>query len=308
MADISIIIPSYNRLWSLPKAIESCFEPGLAIEVIVVDDGSTDGTAEWLAQQSNITCLSQAHSGKDWAVNKGLSAASGKYIRFLDSDDWILPGSTGALYRHAEKNGLDVTCAGYLLVNETGETIGETPWTVCDDFLAQQLGECDSSHYSAYLFRKTFIGDVPHRQEYGAYDDRQFIIEVALKAPKTGFIQSPALAHRVHDQPRLQKAAGLLQAYHHQAYLNIFQNAASILQKRGQLTKRYKKAICNKIWPLAHWLGNFHPADGQFVYKWVYELLPDFVPDQDAKLHYWYQTLGYKNTEFLLKLKRWTGL
>src|SRR5437764_527122 len=152
MIDVSIIKPTYNRLWSLPKAVESCKEPLLNIEIIVIDDGSTDGTSAWLATQAGIIIIAQKNQGKDWAVNKGFAVAKGKYIRFLDSDDWLLPGSTGELFACAEKNHLDITCAGYQLF-EDEQLVKEIKWTVCDDFLAQQLGECDSSHYSAYLFR-----------------------------------------------------------------------------------------------------------------------------------------------------------
>ena len=50
MIDISIVIPTYNRLWSLPKAVQSCLTMAAKVEVIVVDNGSTDGTWEWLSQ------------------------------------------------------------------------------------------------------------------------------------------------------------------------------------------------------------------------------------------------------------------
>ena len=45
---VSIIIPTYNRLWALTKAVDSCFSEGCKVEVVVIDDGSTDGTAELL--------------------------------------------------------------------------------------------------------------------------------------------------------------------------------------------------------------------------------------------------------------------
>lgn len=59
MIDISIIIPTYNRLWSLPRAIESCREASCSVEIIVIDDGSTDGTWQWLQQQDGLISLKQ---------------------------------------------------------------------------------------------------------------------------------------------------------------------------------------------------------------------------------------------------------
>src|SRR3569623_492396 len=109
MIDVSIIIPAYNRLWSLPRAIKSCFDSGLNIQVIIVDDGSTDDTWEWLKQQDNITIIHQENLGKDWAVNNGFAAAKGKNIRYLDSDYWLLPYSTDKLFEEAGHRDCDVT-------------------------------------------------------------------------------------------------------------------------------------------------------------------------------------------------------
>ncbi|GGH15266.1 glycosyltransferase family 2 protein [Mucilaginibacter phyllosphaerae] len=302
--DISIIIPSYNRLWSLPKAISSCHETALNIEVIVIDDGSTDGTWNWLAKQQNIVALRQDNMGKDWAVNKGFSIAKGKYIRFLDSDDWLLPGSSLSLFTLSEKNQLDIACAGYQLFDEQEQFIKEISWTICDDFLAQQLGECESSHYSAYLFKKEFIQAIPHRQEFGALDDRQFVIEAALNQPKTDFIPMPTLAHRVHQKQRLQNATGLQISANHLAQLTIYKRSIARLSTKGILTQRYKNAVCNTLWHLSHWIAKTHLADGREVYDWVYELNPNFKPTENLGIARLYKHFGFTMSEKLLKLRR----
>lgn len=306
--DVSIIIPAYNRLWSLPKAIDSCRQTALTIEIIVIDDGSTDGTWQWLLQQKDIVSLLQENQGKDWAVNAGFSIAKGKYIRFLDSDDWVLANSTDRLFAKAEAEQLDIVCAGYQIYNEEEQFISHVDWTVCDDFLSQQLGECDSSHYSAYLFRKNFIQSVPHRQEFGGVDDRQFVIEAALKSPKTGYIDSPALAHRMHKKERLQKISGLQKAAYHLAYYNIFDKALQVLAAKGELTQRRKKAVCNNLWHLAHWMADTDINNAHKVYQWVYALNPEFVPGNNQSLAALYKKLGFVITERLLKLKRNIGI
>ena len=80
--DVSIIIPSRNRLWSLPRAIESCRSSTLQIQIIVIDDGSTDGTAEWLKTEGDLEVLQGQGWGKPWGVNKALSLARGTYLRY----------------------------------------------------------------------------------------------------------------------------------------------------------------------------------------------------------------------------------
>ena len=59
MTDLSIIIPTYNRLWALPKAVDSCFSEGCKVEIVVVDDGSTDGTWEWLQNRKDVVSIRQ---------------------------------------------------------------------------------------------------------------------------------------------------------------------------------------------------------------------------------------------------------
>lgn len=302
--DVSIIIPTYNRLWSLPKAIQSCREGSLNIEIIVVDDGSTDGTWDWLSQQENIIALRQDNMGKDWAVNAGFAIAKGKYIRFLDSDDWFPPHSTDELFIEAERNALDIVCAGYQYFNEDESFIKESPWVVCDDFLAQQLGECDSSHYSAYLFRKAFIQNIPHRQEYGALDDRKFVIECAIKQPRTGYINMPTLAHRIHAQTRLQVTNGLQESANHLARLNIYKKSFDVLAANGELTQRRKNAACNILWHLAHWVAKSHIKNGEEIYNWVYQLNPEFLPTENLGINRLYKTIGFVKTEKLLRLRR----
>jgi len=302
--DVSIIIPTYNRLWSLPKAVNSCYDTSLNIELIVIDDGSTDGTWEWLARQENIVTIRQDNMGKDWAVNKGFSIAKGKYIRFLDSDDWLLSKSTDKLFHEAEKNNLDITCAGYHVYNEDETFIKEINWTLCDDFLAQQLGECDSSHYSAYLFKKEFINDIPHRQEYGVLDDRAFIIEAAMKQPETGYITTPALAHRLHQKARLQNASGLQECANHLARYKLYKKCFNALATTGALTQRRKNAACNTLWHLAHWGAKSHLRDAEEIYNWVYELNPQFLPSENLSIARLYKSIGFLNTERLLRIGR----
>src|SRR4029077_17484769 len=109
----SIIIPTYNRLWALPKAVESCSSLGCTVEVIVVDDGSTDGTWEWLQGRKDVVSIRRNNWGKDWAVVAGMASANGEYIRFLDSDDWLKPQANLEQLMQARQANADVVVAGY---------------------------------------------------------------------------------------------------------------------------------------------------------------------------------------------------
>jgi len=88
---VSVVIPLYNRADSIANAIHSALTQTLPIqEVIVVDDGSTDGSAAAVEaiDDPRIRCIQQQNGGAGSARNRGLEVASGDWIAFLDSDDW----------------------------------------------------------------------------------------------------------------------------------------------------------------------------------------------------------------------------
>ncbi len=91
MAKISIIIPTYNCVEYLPKAVESVFsQTHQDIEVIVVDDNSTDNTSSYLnsISDSRMQIITTSGLGASGARNLGINRASGDYIAFLDADDY----------------------------------------------------------------------------------------------------------------------------------------------------------------------------------------------------------------------------
>lgn len=90
---VTAIIPTYNRAWAIIRALDSVLEQTYpALEIIVVDDGSTDNTAEVLAPYlEKITLLSTNNSGVSAARNVGIKKSTGKFVAFLDSDDQWTP-------------------------------------------------------------------------------------------------------------------------------------------------------------------------------------------------------------------------
>lgn len=91
---LAVVIPTYNRAHTLARALDSVLAQTLpAAEIIVVDDGSQDGTGELLRQRyPGVTVLRQSNSGVSRARNRGVAAARFDWIAFLDSDDAWLPG------------------------------------------------------------------------------------------------------------------------------------------------------------------------------------------------------------------------
>lgn len=111
----SIIVPVYNVAKYLKTCLDSLIQQTLKdIEIICIDDGSTDGSLEILeqyaAKDKRIIIIKQPNSGQGTARNKGLKIARGKYIQFLDSDDFYELNCCEILYKTMEKTNVDVTC------------------------------------------------------------------------------------------------------------------------------------------------------------------------------------------------------
>lgn len=93
MPRASVVIPAYNAAQFICRAIDSALAQKLQdVEIIVVDDGSTDNTADVVSRyQDRVLYVRQEHRERSAARNHGITLATGKYIAFLDADDWWLP-------------------------------------------------------------------------------------------------------------------------------------------------------------------------------------------------------------------------
>lgn len=113
MPKVSVLIPVYNVEPYLRKCLDSVVNQTLKdIEIICVDDGSTDGSPEILeeyaASDPRIRIIHQQNSGLSMARNAGIPEATGEYIHFLDSDDFILLNAYERLYLEASQKDLDI--------------------------------------------------------------------------------------------------------------------------------------------------------------------------------------------------------
>ena len=124
----SVIIPVYNTAAYLAACLDSVFaQTQDAFEVICVDDGSTDGSLDVLgayaAQHPNMTVLEQDHAMQGAARNRGLAAARGEYVYFLDSDDIMEPQLLETCHATCEEFGLDVVAFDSQAFEDRGGTM-----------------------------------------------------------------------------------------------------------------------------------------------------------------------------------------
>jgi len=305
MTDVSVIIPAYNRLWCLPRAIESCRNTACTTEIIVIDDGSTDGTWEWLNAQPDIIVLKQENQGQTYAINNGVGNATGKYIRFLDSDDFLSPGTIDKQYQKAEETSSDLV---YSKVNNYDEQTGKItdfpdmePWT---DFLEVQLGSGYGSHFLGMLFRTEWVKKIPRRPDFAFREDRVFLLEYGLFEPKLAFVEGCAGYWVIHKGQMQGNYSGWKAQVTNWQHIHIYKKILTELDRKGKLTTARKKAATTVLWPLSHWIARDYLNEATAIIKWIFELDPDFQIPEKGTLGMLYKRIGFKRTEQLLQIRR----
>jgi glycosyltransferase involved in cell wall biosynthesis len=157
---ISVVLATYDRAATLQRAIDSVLRQTLADwELIVVDDGSTDGTAELLAgiiDRRVIVCRHETNRGTAAAKNTGFDHIRGEWATTLDSDDEMVPEALQVMLECAERTGATaITCNG--LDWATGKMTGAG--RTSDGWItARETAQCRGDHWG--LTRTSLLGDL----------------------------------------------------------------------------------------------------------------------------------------------------
>lgn len=128
MERVSIIVPVYNVKDYLERAVESLMiQTYRNIEIILIDDGSSDGSSEicdkFKKKDERIKVLHKKNEGVSVARNIGLKYSTGGMITFLDSDDYAEPSMIMTLVQSMKQNNADIVCCGYNLVDVQGKKL-----------------------------------------------------------------------------------------------------------------------------------------------------------------------------------------
>jgi glycosyltransferase involved in cell wall biosynthesis len=119
---VSIVTPSYNSSAWLKLCIASVADQGIEVEHIVQDSCSTDGTQDWLAQDTRVTSFIEKDSGMYDAINRGLRHTTGDVLAYLNCDEQYLPGALKSVtdYFHSHPN-IDVVFGDCIIVDQNGD-------------------------------------------------------------------------------------------------------------------------------------------------------------------------------------------
>ena len=207
MKKISVIVPVYNTKEELIPCLKSiCSQTYKELEIICVDDGSTDGSGqvvdEFAEKDKRIVVFHQKNGGEGNARNQGLAMATGDYLAFCDCDDWIGQGMYENLARALEKDNLDLAASGWYRVTgpsflEMKNDLPVNPGVFGRDELLKYLYMRDSYRGFAYMWNKLYRREALEGRKGGRilFDetlklggDVVYLADVALRVKRAKYI------------------------------------------------------------------------------------------------------------------------
>lgn len=197
---VSVLIPAFNSERFIAKCVESVLGQNYGrVEVIVVDDGSTDGTREVLEHYKELKVISQTNQGACVARNKALCAADGDYIKFLDADDFLLAEAIALQVDAMKKLDANSMVYGDYIIHREGDV------KAINNVVIQQEREQLPQLIMANILTSTPMHRKGLLKKVGGFDARfksgqEWNLHVRLAAQGARFAYQPVkiYTHRVH--------------------------------------------------------------------------------------------------------------
>ncbi len=211
MSKVSIIIPVYQT----EAYVEECVRSYLAqthedFEILLVDDGSADGSGRicdaLAAEDGRVRAIHQENGGVSRARNRGLEEASGEYVVFGDSDDWVDPDLLEWLLARQAESGADVVCHAYAreLPEGTEYPSKALPKTLMtpDEYIAGSLGEATGMILSACLglYPAAAAKAVRFREGFAYGEDSLFLCTLLARVRSVYYEPKPLYHYRIERE------------------------------------------------------------------------------------------------------------
>ncbi len=307
---VSVVVPLYNaERWigeTLGSVLAQTYDPGL-LEVVVVDDGSTDrgvaAAAEALSgARSPYKILSGKNGGPSVARNRGWREAGGEWVQFLDADDLMHPAKVAVQARAAGEAGPEVAsvCSEWQRLGERGgewrPVGGVSSGALGDDAPAALLRPDTFLHVGAQLFRRSWL------ERVSGFDERYWMIEdvdLLLRLATAGgrFLHAPGgeplFLYRQHGASLSQRDPRAFV----EGCLRNARLAHDAWTARGELTPERADVLAGVYFFGARFFAAEDPAGFGSLVETIERLVPGFVPAAPPSLRILSRVCGYRRAE-----------
>jgi glycosyltransferase involved in cell wall biosynthesis len=243
MALVSILVPAYNAERWIRQCLDSALEQTYAAtEVIVVDDGSTDGTVEVVRKyEGRVRLVKGAHEGGNVARNQLVALASGEWLQFLDADDYLLPEKIANQMRCVDDiSAHDVLYSPVLLLNDLDGSQRILQMEESDDVTLHFL-RWGVLNTNGFLFKRQAVLDVGGwNAGQAACQEHELLYRLIRADKKCKLVNSPGAVYRFHGSTTVSRKDPLRTL---RLKLELLDKMQNHLEQHDLLTRRHRKEL-----------------------------------------------------------------
>jgi len=209
MKKISVIVPIYNSERYLRKCLDSLVNQTLKdIEIILINDGSTDNSEkivkEYTEKYKNIVYINQKNSGQASARNNGISVATGEYLAFLDSDDYISEKAYEILWNEICDKKCDILCFNYY-TDKDGIIEKNKDYVINPNNTVNKYILNEASPWNKIIKKEIFIKNKLGFLEDHIYEDLALIPTLALYTENIYYCNEYLYYYNIHDNSTMRQ-------------------------------------------------------------------------------------------------------
>lgn len=298
---VSVIIPCFNAEKWLAEAIDSCLQQTYShLEIIVIDDGSTDNSLEIIKSYGDkIIWRSYPNKGGNYARNRGFDLSQGEYIQYLDADDYILPEKIEQQVNCLEATGADVVYSDWRHQHHLSDgsifldkiEISAAKKDILAALLANWWVALASLMYKRSAVQKSGGWD----ENLAAAQDRDFFLSVVMNGAKVAYQPGCYAIYRRHGSVTVSTASKRrwLKSHH-----LVLQKLEQKLLQRNQLSRTYRQALAKSYFELAREALFLDYAQYLMFLEKALVMFPDFKANSQRTFYRLLQDiLGFRQTE-----------
>ncbi|AMA09214.1 glycosyltransferase [Picosynechococcus sp. PCC 73109] len=305
---VSIIIPCYNAEKWIGEAIESALRQTYSpIEIIVVDDGSTDNSLSAIKKyESKIKWITSENLGVSAARNKGIKISSGDFIQFIDADDYISPGKIQKQLDFLLTSNADIVygdwCYQYQKSDDEYELSDVKIGEPVEDYIYYTLK--NMIPHCSCLYRKIVVERVSGFDEsLKIAEDYDFSFRLAFSGAKFAYQSGCHYFYRIHSSTTLSTGQGIK----HPKFVELsLDKITALLEENYLLTEKYCYSLAKKYFFTAKNYLNFGELTmANTCYEKSLKLSKNgkFKPDGNSKFETTYRILGWQTILVITRLK-----